>query len=137
MNPKQTPRRFYEIGKIVPGELSKPVSAYCRHTNSLYQPILECKVDMIKAMADVYRWSRRHRISIDAKKVFLLGIRNYILNGIITAREVSRTDIALRIIATSIKWGSPILIIDNRIFRQFLALSKEFAFNICSAGISH
>jgi glycosyltransferase involved in cell wall biosynthesis len=110
------------VGKIVGGNLTDPVSVYCRHGNNAYQYTLERQVDMVRAMTDVYSWARKKRLNKTTLRTLFEGVRDYVLNGIIVARENGETALARRIFAIPLRARCFRLVVNQPAIRQLLAL---------------
>lgn len=79
--------RMAACGTLVSGDLTRPVSAYWRHTASAHQPSPLNRLHMIRAMVSFRRWLQR-RSREDARLPMIeRAIENNILNGIIEARR--------------------------------------------------
>ena len=81
-------------GRIVSGDLSRPVSVYWRRTDSAYQPSPWGRVPMVRAMASFYRWMRC-RNPLDARRPRVSRrITEYILTGVEEARGAGQSRLA-------------------------------------------
>lgn len=114
--------RMAAIGRLVPGNLHEPVSAYRRHAANTFQFAMERRLDMVWAMADAYRWAVRRNLASETMAKFYTGVRNYVVNGVVVARESHRPDLAKRIVRTAISTGCGRLMADARVLRQCLSL---------------
>jgi glycosyltransferase involved in cell wall biosynthesis len=110
------------VGRIVGGDLTDPVSVYSRHGNNAYQYTLERRVDMVRAMTDVYSWAKRKRLNKTTLRTLFEGVRDYVLNGIIIARENGETALARRIFAIPLRARCFGLVVNRPAIRQLLAL---------------
>jgi len=110
------------VGKIVAGNMDRPVSIYRRHHSNTYRPALERKIDMIVAMTDVWRWAQCKSIAPNVKAVMKRGIRNYILNSVIVLREKGRTDLARKALMTGLLKGLFELMFYTDMLRQAFSL---------------
>ena len=112
------------LGRIVPGEMSRPVSAYVRHQTNTFQPSLERKTDMVRALVDAYRWTFRHRIDPEKRRHFKRVLLTYVVNAVSVAREAQRPDVAWSVLLTVARSGGPDLSSDPRLLRQTAALCR-------------
>jgi glycosyltransferase involved in cell wall biosynthesis len=113
------------VGRIVGGDLSDPVSVYCRHENNAFQYTLERRVDMVRAMTDVYSWAKKKHLNKTTMRTLFEGVRDFVLNGIIVARENDETALARRILAIPLRAHCFGLVANRPAIRQLLALCRE------------
>lgn len=117
--------RMASVGRLGPGDMSRPVSAYCRHESNTYRADPERKVDMVLAMADAWRWSRREGIPDRVKQTFARGVREYVTNAVVVAREAGRPDVAWRVVRRALSKGCFELLAHRRVLGQIAALARE------------
>jgi glycosyltransferase involved in cell wall biosynthesis len=86
--------RMAAAGKLVAGDLSRPVSAYWRHGSSAYQPSPSLRLNMIRAMTLFERWLSAARPNDGRRDAISHAIAEYILNGIANARTDGRQRLA-------------------------------------------
>jgi glycosyltransferase involved in cell wall biosynthesis len=110
------------VGRIVGGNLTDPVSVYARDENNTYHYTLEKKVDMVRVMTDVYSWAKEKRLNQTILRTLFEGVRNYVLNGIIVARESGQRDIAKKIIISALTLDTMGLMRDYRLLKQVLSI---------------
>jgi glycosyltransferase involved in cell wall biosynthesis len=94
--------RFAAIGKVVPDDLSQPISRYHRHDANTYEYRIEHRVPMVLAMLDAWRWARHTGAPAERLAVFREAVPLYAERAVIAAREAGRPDVAwalLRIMA--------------------------------------
>jgi hypothetical protein len=106
----------------VGGNLTDPVSVYARDENNTYHYTLERKVDMVRVMTDVYSWAKEKRLNKTTLRTLFEGVRNYVLNGIIVARESGQRDIAKKIIISALTLDTMGLMRDYRLLKQVLSI---------------
>lgn len=94
------------VGKIVPGDMTKPVSEYHRHGTNTFFLSIDRKPDMVSAMADACRWAQRKRLSSGrVLNVLFTETRAYISNSVAIALQANRIDLAWKIIKAALKDG--------------------------------
>jgi glycosyltransferase involved in cell wall biosynthesis len=113
------------VGKIVAGDLSRPISAYFRRQGSLYHPGWERRLTMISALADVHRWARRHAVTKERRQTLSQGVRKYVLNTVVKAREQGLPKVAWRAFGKAVTGGYPHLALYPNLLRQILALGRD------------
>ena len=94
--------RVAAIGRVVPGDLSQPISRYHRHDSNNYEYRIEHRVPMVLAMLDAWRWARQAGAPAERLDVFRDAVPHYAERAVIAAREAGRPDVAwalLRIMA--------------------------------------
>lgn len=114
--------RMATTGRIVSGDLSRPVSAYWRRTNSAYQPSSESRMKMIKSMASFLRWMRTADCSSEARASATRCVQNYILTGLTESRFSRKRFLAWRIAIEGVR-GMPSLILNRRYCGQVARLA--------------
>lgn len=113
------------IGTLVAGETTGPVSVYHRHGGNAYVPGPERKLDMVRAMADVWAWAGRRQLEPERRKVLLDGIRDYLWHALVGAREGGRRDLAWRMAWAVLRAGGTTLLAEPRHAKQILALLRR------------
>lgn len=113
--------RMAVAGKLVSGDLSRPVSAYWRTSGSAYQPGMSRRLEMLKSMQRFLQWlsgrpEYRHRVA-EAQA----AVRDYALNGIIAARSGKQKQLAWSLAKRSFQMF-PSVAFDWRFQRQFLSM---------------
>lgn len=78
--------RMAAVGNIVSGDLSRPVSAYWRHTDSAFQPSPRNRIQMINAMTAFYSWAQANTLSNGRMDRIRRCITDYIFRGVEQAR---------------------------------------------------
>ena len=86
--------RMAVSGKLVAGDLQRPVSAYWRHGASAYQPSAALRLDLIRAMSSFARWLRVAQPRDPRLPEIRRSIANYILTGISEARTNRQRQLA-------------------------------------------
>ena len=86
--------RMVVSGKLVAGDLQRPVSAYRRHGASADQPSAALRLDMIRAMSSFARWLRVVQPRDPRHPAISRSIADYILNGISEARTNGQRQLA-------------------------------------------
>ena len=86
------------VGRLVSGDLAKPVSAYWRHGDSAYQPKLEHRVRYVEALTDFARWMQRQELSADRKKCIHEALLATIHSAIVKLREQQQPHLAWQVI---------------------------------------
>lgn len=81
-------------GRIVSGDLSRPVSVYWRRTDSAYQPSPELRIEMIRAMSLFLKWMRRNHPADPRLAEASQQVADYAVNGLIEARRARRPELA-------------------------------------------
>ena len=74
------------VGKLVAGDLSRPVSVYWRSNDSAYQPSLGHRVAMIRVMSSFLRWMRRRDPNDSRLPSVRRSVEDYAFNAIVQAR---------------------------------------------------
>jgi glycosyltransferase involved in cell wall biosynthesis len=110
------------VGRIVGGNLTDPVSVYSRHENNAYQYTLERRVDMVRAMTDVYSWAKQKPLNKATLRTLFEGVRDFVLNAIIVARENGQAALARRIFAIPLRARCFGLVVNPQALRQLLTL---------------
>ncbi|MEA3489022.1 MAG: glycosyltransferase family A protein [Candidatus Omnitrophota bacterium] len=111
--------RMASVGLIIAGNMREPVSAYFRHDSNTYFYVLERKKDMISAMIDFYKWSKKKDLPHKTNQTIREGVSNYIINSLIATREAKKPALAWRIAIRSFL-GAPSLCLNKRFFAQMM-----------------
>ena len=114
--------RMATAGRIVSGDLSGPISAYWRRTDSAYQPSSESRLKMVRAMVSFLRWMRSTDCSDEMRKKANRAVQNYILTGLTEFRFSRKRSLAWRI-AIEGAIEMPSLILNRRYCGQVLRLA--------------
>lgn len=101
--------RMAACGRLVSGELSRPVSAYYRRSNSAFQPSPRQRIAMVRAMTSFYHWLRSHDPSHSQLPIVSVCIAKYILNGIVMAREAGDRALAWQLASRGAVWFPQLL----------------------------
>ncbi|MEQ9409401.1 MAG: glycosyltransferase [Fuerstiella sp.] len=114
--------RMAAVGRLVSGDLTRPVSAYYRRLDSAYQPSPHQRLQMIRAMTSFLNWLNTVDVPSALRRQAKLSIGQYIRTGLTNARfEKERT------LAWSIAWqgicGLPSLALDPGFFGQVARLA--------------
>lgn len=86
--------RMAYVGRIEPGDLSRPVSTYFRHPGSAYQASTTQRLHVVRALCDFYRWTANINPQDPRRTVITTRISDYILRGIEEARKVRHQSLA-------------------------------------------
>lgn len=78
--------RMASVGKIVSGDLSKPVSAYWRRSDSAYQPSADSRLQMVRVMAGFLKWLRTASVSESVRRRATAAVQEYVLTGVTESR---------------------------------------------------
>lgn len=111
--------RLAFTGNLVSGDLSRPVSAYWRREQSAFRPDPTNRLPMIRAMATFRTWAAAHGAGAEKLKEIDRNINEYILQGLVVARQAKQRKLAWKI-AWLAYWNMPDLV-HNRLFRGHLA----------------
>ena len=87
--------RMVVAGKVVAGDLSRPVSQYRRHAGSLYTPAMERKLDYLIALASFLRWINTEQIAAQWRTLVRTEVTNWLDNAFIQCRKNKRCGLAL------------------------------------------
>lgn len=101
--------RLAALGRIVPGDLSSPVSTYVRHGNNTYHYLPERRVDMLRAMICAHNWAVGRRLPSEILATLRDGTVKYFLRGVIATREAARPDVSRALLMSILKsrlWAS-------------------------------
>ncbi|MCA9051194.1 MAG: glycosyltransferase, partial [Planctomycetaceae bacterium] len=91
--------RMAAVGRIVSGDLTRPVSAYWRRLDSAYQPSPTQRLPMIRSMASFLNWLRGAGVDAAVRKKARQAVSQYVMNGLVNARFDKQ-----RRLAWSIAW---------------------------------
>lgn len=86
--------RCAAVGKVVPGDLSQPISRYHRHGSNTYEYRIEHRRPLLLAMLDAWSWAARSGTITERMSVFRDAVPRYAERCIIAAREAGRPDVA-------------------------------------------
>lgn len=114
--------RLVTVGKIMPDNLSSPISYYHRHSSNTYHYKIEHRLAMVNAMLDSWHWAKSIGVHPDYVRVFSNCVPEYAYNSIVAAREADRPDVAwsiLGLMAMSRKLG---FFLKIRTLKQWRAL---------------
>ncbi len=117
--------RMAAVGRLVPGDRTRPVSAYCRHDANTFEHGLERKRDMVLAMADACCWAGQRRLGEGVKQAFKEGLAAYVLRGMVAAREAGRPRLACRLVWTALSRAFVCRVLTAQILKQIAHASKE------------
>lgn len=101
--------RMAIAGKLVAGDLSRPVSVYWRHGESAHQPSPELRLPMIHAMTSFWRWLKLNAPLDPRCHEISRSISEYILHGISSSRTTGRRQLAWKIAMASAWRFSPVM----------------------------
>lgn len=101
--------RMAACGRLVSGDLSRPISAYYRRSNSAFQPSPRQRLTMIRAMTSFYDWLRSYEPRHSQLPIVSECIAKYILNGIVMAREVGDRAFAWQLASRGAIWFPQLL----------------------------
>lgn len=114
--------RMAAVGRIVSGDLSKPVSAYWRRLDSAYQPSPMQRLQMIRSMTSFLNWLRTTDVDQAVRRKARQAVSQYVMNGLVNARFDKQ-----RRLAWSIAWqglrGIPSLSVDPAFCGQLARLA--------------
>jgi len=79
--------RMAAVGRIVPGEMSKSVSVYYRHSGNTFQPEMNHKPEMMATIIDVYHWARKKNTSRRVLDSFRSRITYMLLQELLESRQ--------------------------------------------------
>ncbi|MEK6766898.1 MAG: hypothetical protein AABY49_11815 [Planctomycetota bacterium] len=113
------------VGKIIPGDMSKPVSEYHRHSENTFFLDIDRKPDMVSAMADACYWAQRKRLSGRVLNVLITETRSYISNSVAIALQANRMDLAWKIIKAALKDGDLIIFANLRLIQTIAWLCRR------------
>ncbi|OHC01464.1 MAG: hypothetical protein A3H23_00510 [Planctomycetes bacterium RIFCSPLOWO2_12_FULL_40_19] len=117
------------VGKIIPGDMTRPVSGYHRHGTNTYLMSIDRKPDMVRAMADAYCWAQRKRLSGRVLNVLIKETRSYISNSVAIALQANRMDLAWKIIKAALKDGDLIIFANLRLIQTIAWLCRKTIHN--------
>ncbi len=101
--------RMAACGRLVSGDLSRPVSAYYRRSDSAFQPSPRQRMTMIRAMTSFYHWLRIHDPLHSQLPIVSICIAKYILNGIVMARDAGDRRLAWQLASRGAIWFPQLL----------------------------
>lgn len=114
--------RMASVGKLISGDLSRPVSAYWRRMDSAYQPSPFQRLKMIRSMSSFLGWLRKADVSVKVRQDAQEAVARYIRTGLTNARFQKD-----RQLAWSIAWQGiremPSLSLDPGFFGQVARLA--------------
>ena len=116
--------RAAALGRIVPGELTRPVAVYVRHAANTFHYRIERKVDMIRAMARAWP-SVRAGTAPSTASVYREGMTDYLVNTLIVCREAACPDVAWAAIRACVASPTTRVLCDTRVLRQIAWLTRE------------
>lgn len=116
--------RAAALGRIVPGDLTRPVAVYVRHAANTFHYCIERKVDMIRAMARAWR-AIRSRATPSVARAFREGLTCYFVNTLVVTREAARPDLGWTAVRTCAAEGATYTLRDTRVLRQAAWLARE------------
>jgi glycosyltransferase involved in cell wall biosynthesis len=117
--------RLATAGRVVAGDMAKPVSAYVRHSRNTYWNRLEHKLDMTIAMARAYQWAITKGYDTGVRRIFSRAIRDFVWHGVVVARQQGRPRFAWRLIGALFRERCGSLLLDARLTRQIPRLTVE------------
>lgn len=113
------------VGRVVPGDLSKPVSEYHRHEGNTFWHGVERKPEMVRAMVDTCRWVRGRKLPGRIRAVLCAETRAYISNGVAIALQANRVSLAWKIIRAVLKSGGLTIFANLRVMQTFAWLCRR------------
>jgi len=117
--------RMASTGKIVAGDLSKPMSAYVRHNSNSYYADIGNKVHFIRAVADVDYWARKKRLENSTIRLIRDGLGKYVLGAVISARETHKQKLAWKMITAAFSHHAFGLLQNSNLVKQIVWLFWE------------
>lgn len=114
--------RMAAVGRIVAGELERPVSVYWRHADNTYHYKPEHRVAMVRAMLDGRRWARRNGADAWVMDTYAEAVPAYVTRSIISVREAGEPRIAWRLLALLAKRGQVSTLLHLQTWRQVWGL---------------
>ena len=117
------------VGKIIPGDMTRPVSGYHRHGTNTYLMSIDRKPDMVRAMADACRWGRGGRLPGVVLDTLFKETRSYISNSVAIALQANRMDLAWKIIKAALKDGDLIIFANLRLIQTIAWLCRKTIHN--------
>lgn len=112
-------------GKIIPGDMSKPVSEYHRHSGNTFFLDIDRKPDMVSAMADACRWGKGERFPGVVLDTLFTETRTYISNSVAIALQANRIDLAWKIIKAALKDGGLTIFANLRLIQTIAWLCRK------------
>jgi glycosyltransferase involved in cell wall biosynthesis len=113
------------IGYIVPGQMTRPVSAYWRHGGNTYLPMPERKADVLRAITRTTRWARSQPIPESIRLELEEGARRYLGKGLVTLRERGQRRLAWKLLWEAAVGGGVKTILTDELLRQIAWLGIE------------
>jgi glycosyltransferase involved in cell wall biosynthesis len=121
--------KMASVGRIISGDMSKPVSEYHRHSENTFILSIDRKPDMVSAMVDACRWAQRKRLSGRVLNVIITETRSYILNSVAIALQANRIDLAWEIIKAALKDGGLTIFANLRLIQTIAWLCRKTIHN--------
>jgi hypothetical protein len=100
--------RMAYSGHVVPGDFSRPVAVYYRHSNSAYQPDARQRLHAIRALSAFYLWTFRQPTDNPRQHRIRQIVADYILRGVEEARREKRIRLGWLIALKSALWFPPL-----------------------------
>lgn len=98
--------RMALVGRIVAGDLAKPVGVYWRHAVNTFNTMPEHHVAYIRALVYACRWAAGVRgLSEERLKIMRSGLTTQTVRSIVVCRELGRQDLAWRSLAELLRHG--------------------------------
>lgn len=113
--------RMASVGRLICGDLDRPVSVYWRTSGSAFRPAADRKLQMLQSMHLFVRWLKRRRNLDSAVQQSLSMISDYAVNGLISVRTQKRRKLAWSLVYSSVRMF-PSLLLDRRFQRQLLSM---------------
>ena len=117
--------RMAAVGRIVAGELERPVSVYWRHADNTYYYKPEHRISMVQAMLDAWAWSRRNAAPSGMLGVFRDSVPQYVTRSIIAASESKRPEVAWQLLALVARRGNVGYLLRYGTLRHVFALLRK------------
>ncbi|MBI3860977.1 MAG: glycosyltransferase family 2 protein [Planctomycetia bacterium] len=111
--------RMAQSGKLVQGDLKRPVSAYWRHTRSAYRADPDNRLHMIRSMTMFRDWAARHGATADRMRRIEQSIHEYVNRGLTSARQSKQRGLAWKMAWQAVRQMPSLTF--NRMFRGHLA----------------
>ncbi len=120
--------KMASVGRIIPGDMSKPVSEYHRHSENTFFLNIDRKPDMVSAMVDACCWAQKRRLSGSVLNELFMQTRTYISNGVAVALQANRVGLAWKIVSTALKGGDLAIFANLRIIQTIAWLCRKSIF---------
>lgn len=118
--------RMAAVGRIVAGELERPVSVYWRHADNTYHYKPEHRVALVQAMMDSWSWAKRNGGSSNIIRVFGESVPVYVTRSIHAARESGQPGVAWRLLRLMLQERQFRFLLQGKVLRQGIGLSRDW-----------